>query len=174
MTASTMTVTLSLVITFCGSTLITFSRMSTLIMSSMNGARNVRPESTVLLYLPRRMTSAFSYWFTMRAVRARVMSPRTAKTPRRTEKNPPPSFIASPHLEGHALDRVHHHRRSRLLRRRILVRQRRAPEFVADAHDSGRVGRDPLGHEPGLAQHHVDVRRPVRAGEPRLHGPAEE
>ena len=32
-------------ITFCGSTLITRSRMSTLIMSSITGTRNVSPES---------------------------------------------------------------------------------------------------------------------------------
>jgi hypothetical protein len=39
--------TLSLVITFCGSTLITRSRMSTLIMSSITGTRKVSPESAV-------------------------------------------------------------------------------------------------------------------------------
>src|SRR5204863_121560 len=69
MTASTVTSTLSLVITSCGSTLMTRSRMSTLRRSSIIGTRNVRPESTVALYLPSRMTSPFSYCETMPAER---------------------------------------------------------------------------------------------------------
>ena len=69
-----MTETLSLVMTFCGSTLITRSRMSTLIMSSITGTRKVRPESAVALYLPSRRTRPFSYCLTMRAARASEMS----------------------------------------------------------------------------------------------------
>src|SRR5437867_3712326 len=47
----------------------TRSRMSTLIMSSITGTRNVSPESAVARYRPSRITKPFSYWATPRAER---------------------------------------------------------------------------------------------------------
>src|SRR3989338_3928092 len=161
MTASTVTPTLSLVITFCGSTLMTRSRMSTLIRLSIIGTRKVSPEPTVLRYLPRRMTRPFSYCDTMRAERATMTRAMNRKIASTKNPNGPKgiSFICSPHPECDAVHAFDSHLGARLEGARGARGRRGAPDLVPHPDLAGPMLGDALHHEGALADHGVGVAR---------------
>src|SRR5258705_8705729 len=168
MTASTVTETLSLVMTFCGSTLITRSRMSTLIRSSITGTRKVRPESTVERYFPSRMTIPFSYWATTRAERASATR-KMNRTMTSSSSSTWEIIESPPHQQGHTVESVDRHLGARLDRHRGSRRGQRAPHLVPHPHLARVMRVDPLGHQSRTPEHRVDVRRRVPDLEARAH-----
>src|SRR5258705_1302366 len=154
MTASTITDTLSLVMPFCGSTLMTRSRMSTLMTSSIMGTRKVSPESTVARYFPSRRTSPFSYCATTRAERASATRRMKEKIRSRANRK---TFISLPHLKGDAVHAGHRDLGPFFDRVRGPRSEHRPPFLVLHA-DPARVVRDDPGQNqaPG-AQHGVGV-----------------
>src|SRR3989338_4043799 len=167
MTASTVTPTLSLVITFCGSTLMTRSRMSTLMRFSIIGTRKVSPEPTVVRYLPRRMTRPFSYCDTMRAERATMMRAMNRKIA--STKNPRgpkgSSFISSPHQKCDAVHVFDRHFGARLEGAGGAPGRGGAPDLVPGPDLAGPVLGDALHHEGALADHGVGIARDRRVSQ---------
>src|SRR5262245_12686243 len=133
--------------------------MSTLIMSSITGTRNVSPDSTVARYVPSRSTSAFSYWLTTRAARASAMRTTKRKTPRRKVRRGMPASIGSPHLESDTVHRFDGDDRSRFDGTADAGGRRREPLFALHLHAPWLVLGDTRDHDARLAQNGVDVAR---------------
>src|SRR5262245_19270773 len=134
--------------TFCGSTLMTRSRMSTLIRSSITGTRKVSPESTVERYLPRRITMPFSYWATTRAERASATR-KMNRTMTSSNSSTWEIIALPPDQQGHTIQSIDRHFGSRFDRHRDSGRRQSAPHFVAHPDLAGVMRVDPFGHESG-------------------------